>query len=133
MTDCLWQLQKAAYAALSADSNLNALVSGVFNNVPQGTEYPYVRFDDMRSEDWSTKSSSGIKATLAFDVYSHAYGSKEIMAITHEIRRVMEAAALAMTGCNLVSLKFDSLSSTQLIDGLTWHGRIGFNAMVQVA
>ncbi len=130
MADCLWELQKAVFTALSGDGALSALVTGVYSHVPQDTAFPYIKFSDMGAQDWSTKTSSGIKSQLALDVFSRGRGSKESLAILKEVKRILADATLTMSGCTMVSMKFNGLGAKQLIDGLTWQGSIGFNVLV---
>ena len=40
--DSSWELQKAIYGALTGDSALMAMITGVHDHVPQDTAYPYV-------------------------------------------------------------------------------------------
>jgi hypothetical protein len=130
MADCLWELQKVVFTALSGDGALSALVTGVYSHVPQDTAFPYIKFSDMGGQDWSTKTSSGIKSQLVLDVFSRGRGSKESLAILKEVKRILNDATLTMSGCTMVSMKFNGSNAKQLIDGLTWQGSIGFNVLV---
>ncbi len=40
--DSSWELQKAIYGALTGDSTLMAMITGVHDHVPQETAFPYV-------------------------------------------------------------------------------------------
>jgi hypothetical protein len=129
--DCSWELQKAVYAALSGDGTLSGMVSGVFSHVPQDTVFPYIKFDSIRSLDWSSKSTSGVQVTLNLAVFSRGRGVKEALNIMAEIKRILGDSTLSMTGCTIVSLKFIESKATHLADGTTWLGNIVFNALVE--
>lgn len=129
--DCVWELQKAVFQALDNDSSLSALVTGVYNHVPQDTVYPYIKISSVEAVDWSTKTTSGIKSQLFLDVFSQSRGTKQTLDIIVEIKRVLDGVILSMTGCTMVSSKYTKTDVLQMSDGLTWQGRIGFSFLVQ--
>ncbi len=131
-TDPVWELQKAVYTALGSDATLSAMISGVFSHVPQDTAFPYIKFDNVVAKDWSTKSSTGIQATLPIYVFSRGRGDKEALNILAEVKRILDDTTLSMTGCAMVSLKFSDSKVMQMNDGVTWQAVAGFKAMVQI-
>jgi hypothetical protein len=130
-TDCVWELQKAAYAALIGDATLSGMVTGTYSHVPQDTAFPYVKFETIRSSDWSTKTNAGIQATLVLSVFSKGRGAKESLNIIAEINRVLGSASLSMSGCSMVSISFMDSKIMQQDDGLTWKGSISFQVLIQ--
>ena len=131
MTDCLWELQKAVFTALDGDVTLSGLVTGVYNHVPQDTAFPYVKFGKLSASDWSTKTNAGIRGEFNIDVFSQNRGSKEALAIMIEIKRILDGSALSMTGCSMISMKYNSTSVSHLGDGVTWQGNISFDSLIQ--
>ncbi|MCE3233045.1 MAG: uncharacterized protein K0R98_1302 [Rickettsiaceae bacterium] len=131
-TDTTWELQKSAYAALTGDTTLAAMVSGVFSHVPQDTAFPYIKFNNIRSRDWSTKTTSGIEATVQLNVFSRTRGNKESLNIIAEIKRILHGVSLSLTGCTLVSIYFTDSGVAQLSDGITWQSYISFDAFVHI-
>jgi len=58
-SDVIFQLQKSVYTALTGDSTLTAMVTGIYEYVPQGTGFPYLVVNEITAADWSTKTSNG--------------------------------------------------------------------------
>jgi len=130
-TDCLNELQKAVFTALDGDATISSQVTAVYSHVTQGAIYPYIKISSIESSDWSTITTTGIKSNISFDVYSQERGNKELLDILVEIKRILDGTILAMTGCTMVSSHYISTSTTQLSDGLTWKGSVGFRFLVQ--
>jgi len=133
MTDCIWELQKAVFAALDGDGTLSALITGVYSHVPQDTAFPYIKFGDIAARNWSTNTSSGDEIKFNVEIFGRSRGAKEILEILKEVRRILDDASLAMTGCTMVSMKYNSADITQMPDGLTWHGIVSFDALIEEA
>jgi len=59
MTDFAVTLQTAVYNALSADATLVSAVTGIYDFVPEGTAFPYVKVGDQTMVDGGTKNKKG--------------------------------------------------------------------------
>ncbi|RME99163.1 MAG: DUF3168 domain-containing protein [Alphaproteobacteria bacterium] len=126
-----WELQQAVFAALNGDTALAARVTGVFDQVPSGTAFPYVAIGDSESEDWSSVTFTGQEHRFAIEVWSRDGGHmevKEIMALVHD---VLHDAPLVLTGHQLVNLRLLSAEDVLEMDGLTYHGTLTFRAVTQ--
>lgn len=130
MSNCLLEFQKAVYDQLMNNSVLMALVTDVYSHVPQETRYPYLVMNKGQSDDFRTRTTSGIRVQLTIKLYSRYHGAKESFDILSEVKRVLNNASLSMTGCSLVSLRFDSNSLQQANDGVLWQGESVFNAVI---
>lgn len=128
--DCLWELQKAIFVALSGDGELSGLVSGVYSHVPQDATFPYVKIDSISAGDSSTLASRGIRGAISVLVLSRERGSKEALNIITEIKRILDRSSLSMTGCSMVSINYENSAVRQLNDGITWVGSISFDVFV---
>ena len=55
------ELQKAIYQKLRSDAALVALLGGakVYDDVPQGTAFPYITFGRSLVRDWATGTEAG--------------------------------------------------------------------------
>ena len=127
--DSSWELQKAVYAALTGDSALMAMITGVHDHVPQDTAFPYVTIGEGTALDWRTAGVLGAEVTLVLHVWSRSRGRREVKLIMIEIRRILDGAELTVPGHALVWMRF-SLSQDELDpDGLTYHGITKFRAV----
>lgn len=126
-----WELQQAVFAALSADAALAARITGVFDQVPSGTAFPYVAIGDSKADDWSSLTFTGQEHRFTIEVWSRDAGRmdvKEIMALVHD---VLNDAALVLTNHQLVDLRLVGAEDTLEPDGITYRGTLKFRAVTQ--
>lgn len=130
-----WNVQKAVFTALNGDAPLSAAVTGVYDEVPEGTALPYVKIGDSTLTDWSGKDFTGAEQTLTIHVWSGHVSSgmagrqatKEIMALVHT---VLHEASLTVANNTLVNLRFTFAEEFQE-DGTTYHGVMRFRLITQ--
>ncbi len=127
--DSSWELQKAIYGALTGDSALMAMITGVHDHVPQDTAFPYVTIGEASAVDWRTVGHDGMELTLVLHVWSRERGRREVKLIMTEIRRILDGANLTVPGHVLVWLRFSFSEATRDPDGLTYHGITKFRAV----
>ena len=130
--NCVWELQKAIYAVLDGDSILSNLVTGIFDHVPQDTEYPYVTIGEMRAIDYSTKTTSGAEVDITVNTFARDKGSKSNIDIMSRIYNLLHDSNLTLTTCSLINMRFVSNEVISRQDGLTYQGIQRFRAVIQV-
>lgn len=132
MTSAALALQKAVYAALSADAGVGALIGGrIYDLAPRNAVFPYATFGRATLADWSTGTEDGAEHRLTLDVWSRAHGKSECHAIGEAIRAALNDAALTLTGHALVNLLFESADTARDPDGITFHGVLRFRAVTE--
>lgn len=110
-------LQKAIYDKLTAD-----LSYSVFDDVPSGTDYPYIVIGEDTLIDYNTNEKSGFEATLTVHSWSDYPGRKEVKEIQGAIYNALNRQELTVTGYNFVEC-YQEFSETFLEnDGITRHG-----------
>ena len=105
MSSISFALQQALFAALSASSDLTALIgSRIFDFVPPDSAFPYVILGDGSEADWSTATEDGSEHAIQVDVWSREPGHREAKQIGDVIRATLNNAALAVSGatCKLL-------------------------------
>ena len=127
--DSSWELQKAIYGALTGDSALMAMITGVHDHVPQETAFPYVTIGEASAVDWRTVGHDGMELTLALHVWSRERGRREAKLVLAEIHRILNDAKLTVPGHVLVWLHFESAEFLQSADGVTYDGVARYNAI----
>jgi len=124
-------LQTAVYARLSSDSNLTStLGSGVYDEVPQGSAYPFVQIGDDSTMDYSTKDVAGSETTLSLHVWSQDHGSKQTKDIIDRVHTLLHDANLSVTGFNFINIRMEFSDIIRDPDGITRHGIMRFRAIV---
>lgn len=128
-----WDLQKAAYAALIADSALLSLLGGnrIYDDVPQNAAFPYVVIDQMRVNDWSTGTERGSEHILMLHVWSRYDGKREAYEIADAIRERLDDAELALDDNRLINLTHQFSDLRRDADGESYHGVIRFRAVTE--
>ncbi len=133
MTNPGWDLQKATYQALKADSALTSLLGAnwLYDDVPQDAEFPYVVIDQMRLNDWSTGSERGSEHILMLHIWSRYRGKREIHEIADAIRVALDDVELTLDDNRLINLTHQYSDLKRDEDGETWHGVMRFRAVTE--
>ena len=127
--DSSWELQKAIYSALTGDSALMAMITGVHDHVPQDTAFPYVTIGESTAVDWRTVGHDGMETTLVFHVWSRERGHREVKQILAELHRILHRANLTVPGHVLGFLRYGFSQTSQDPDGATYHGIANYDAL----
>ena len=129
MTDFAVTLQTAVYNALSADATLVSAVTGIYDFVPEGTAFPYVKVGDQTMVDGGTKNKKGNDFTLMIHTFSRYRGSKEIKEIMSLVYDVLHESSLSVSGA-FNNMRFEFSDIIKENDGLTTHGMQRFRVFV---
>ncbi len=135
MASAGWALQRAIYDRLTTDAGLSALLGGprIHDDVPRGTEPPYVTLGQSTVRDWSTGGDDGHEHTLTLHVWSRTDGRRQVHEIMGAVRAALHDAALAPTGHRLVNLCQEFAETRRDADGKTYHGLLRFRAVTEEA
>ena len=133
-SDSQWPLQQAVYGALTGDASVQALLgtpARVFDHVPQDSAFPYVVVGEATSGPFDTKTEDGLDQTLTIHTWSRYRGLKETKEIMAAVTGALDDQALAVSGHDLVLLRFAFGTTVLDPDGLTRHGVHRFRAVTQ--
>lgn len=133
MASPAWELQKAIYGVLAADTMLIALLGAarVYDEVPRGAPFPYVAFGPSTTRDWSTGTEAGSEHLITLRVWSKAGGEREAHLVLEAIRGALHEAALAPEGQRVVSLRHETSDVVRGSDGETYQGIARFRALTE--
>ena len=129
MTDFAVTLQTTVYNALLADATLVSAVTGIYDFVPEGTAFPYVKVGDQTMVDGGTKNKKGNDFTLMVHAFSRYRGSKEIKEIMSLVYDVLHESSLSVSGA-FNNMRFEFSDIIKENDGLTTHGMQRFRVFV---
>lgn len=133
------ELQKAVYGVLNGDTALQALVTGVYDFVPQpddaGTpvNFPYVVIGEDTLNAWDTDSTTGADASITVHTWSRYKGRKELKAIQGAVYAALNRATLAIAGYSFVTCDLLTSDSVTESDGKTQHGVQTFRVLFNTA
>lgn len=122
MSSAAWELQRSIFAKLDGDATLTALVTGVFNRVPQGQAFPYIKIGHRTIRNWSTFGTLGEEPTITLHIWSRYRGNKEAEDIMSRMDTLLNRATLSVTGQNFVSIEREFSDVLEEQDGVTYHG-----------
>lgn len=133
MAEASWELQKSLYSALSSDAVLTTLLNGshVYDDVPQGTPFPYMTIGETTVRDWSTGTEPGSEHILTLHVWSRAKGRKQVHDILQAVKSVLHEASLSIVGHRLINLRHEFSDARRESDGETYHGLARYRAVTE--
>jgi hypothetical protein len=109
----------AIITKLRSDETLSSLVSGIFDDVPQGQPFPFIVIGEMSETPFSTFGRSGRTSSITVNILSQYKGFKEATGIYAQVNQLLDGQELTLGGYALISLRF---TTSQFIkDGETRH------------
>lgn len=124
-------VQQGLYTALNGDSALGALVQGVYDRVPQGSNYPYVVIDDAEAQDFATQGLDACDIAQELLVYSRSGGRKQTQDILARLHALLHDGSLSLSGHVLVQMRVTRSDMALQNDGKTMRGRMQLRLIVQ--
>jgi len=120
-------------AALSTDSELGGLVTGVFDQVPAGQAYPYVVLGEKSEGAFATFGRAGLRSTLRLDIRSQGTGDAELLAIYHRVKEVLDGQPPALPEYTVVLGRTTLLKTVLDPDGTTRRAESQYEVIAQEA
>lgn len=122
--------RNAIYSTLNDDATLSGLISGVYDDVPEGTAYPYVVLGDDTAINFGSKTKDGNEHTLNIDIWSRYRGKKESVQIMERIYTLLHNVDISLSGASLINIRQEFNTILVDADGITRHGIMRFRAVV---
>ena len=133
MTDAVWELQRAVYGLLSADAAIKAEIGDparIYDDPPSDAAFPYITLGETRAADWKGVDG-GLEHDFKLYVFSRYAGRREVKRIIGVIYDALHEAAFAITGHQLVNIRFVFGDAFRRLDGETYQGVARFRAVTQ--
>tara|TARA_R100001460_G_scaffold20437_3_gene42366 strand:+ start:152 stop:562 length:411 start_codon:yes stop_codon:yes gene_type:complete len=128
-----FELQKAVFSALNAGSITDAAgsaITGVFDDVPTNTAYPYIRIGEETISDNSSKDKDIFEHTLTIHIWSQYRGNRDIKDMMKQVHNLLHNSSLSVSGASLVNMRQEFHTTLIEGDGVTRHGVMRFRAVV---
>ena len=122
----LVELQRTIYQELTADTTLMSRITGVFDHVDQGTQYPYVVIGEDAANEWDTDTERGAESVLTIHTWSQERGRLETKEIQELIYEILHRKHLTMNDAIFYSIFWEFSDSFLDPDGQTRHGVMRF-------
>ncbi|UUP18918.1 DUF3168 domain-containing protein [Nitratireductor thuwali] len=129
------ELQKAVYAALSADPDLLQALGAakLFDITPASVDFPYITFGRASTYDWSTGTEEGSEHLFTLNIWSKRRGRSEALELMERVRALLHDGALNLTGYALVNLRLEFSDMRFDEDLAVYHGLMRFRAVLEPA
>lgn len=114
-------VQMGVYAALTQDATLMAMVTGIFDHVPDNSPFPYVAVGDLTEGQFETFARDGKDLTVTLHVWSQYQGFRQAHLVFNRIVEVLDNQPLELTGFTLVSIRHENTQTFTDADGITRH------------
>lgn len=125
------ELQAAVIAKLTGDTGHMALVTGVYDAVPQQTAYPYESIGALQ-ENFADGFTDGFRSgMLQIDCWSQYHGRKEAQDIQASQIALLNRVSLTLATLHCVYIRLDYADVLEDPDGLTWHGVTRYQWLVE--
>lgn len=127
MTDVASALQTAIYQRLASQISVP-----VFDSVPQGTTYPYVTIDSLKSDDRSPIFGQKRDLRMLYlSVWSDYPGQAEVHRINAEVAAALHQVRLPLAEGRAVSIRIIRTESGRDADGVTYQGSVTAQVITQ--
>ncbi|WP_018130712.1 DUF3168 domain-containing protein [Effusibacillus pohliae] len=124
-------IQKAIFDKLAGDATLARMVTGVFDEVPQGTGFPYITIGEMTEVPFNTFDRKGRDCTVTLHIWSQYPGNKEAVEILGRMNALLDYEPLNVEGLSLVHCQFENATTIEEPDGKTRHVPVRYRVVVQ--
>jgi hypothetical protein len=132
MSSAALEVQTAIFAILDADVTLSALVTGVFDDVPESyTDFPYVTLGEDVLTEFDTDGLLGFRVSVTIHCWSQYKGQREVKLIQDAIYRALHHVDMTAAGHDVILTRQVDQTSERDPDGQTRHGVQTFELLVR--
>ncbi|MFC5583970.1 DUF3168 domain-containing protein [Nitratireductor kimnyeongensis] len=133
MLAAAFELQKAVFGTLAADTGLTGALGGekFYDLAPARTAYPYATFGPASTHDWSTDTEQGSEHFFTINVWANGKGRREALQLMDRIDQALMTTPLSVAGHHLVNLRREGSEIHFDEDLNAYHGLMRFRAMIE--
>lgn len=125
-------LQQAVYGVLMGDSALMAIVTGVYDLVPESAALPYLAFERSSARDASSFGAPAERVSMELVAYSREGGRKRALDIHERVHALLDRQSPALAGGqSIVWMRIEQTRVQLLGDGITWRAIASLVALVE--
>lgn len=134
--DILEAVQVAIYAKLTADPafanppGANYLAA-VYDQPPVSSQFPYVTIGESVPTKWDAFGSPGREVLTTLHIWSRYKGFTQANAIVAALNRLLDRAALTLSGLQTVSCQYEDSDPMRDPDGITRHVVVRYRIFAQ--
>jgi hypothetical protein len=126
------ELHGAIYQRLINDPVVSSFVNGrVYDDVPASAVFPYVTIAPVDSVEDDADCITGLEVAQQIDCWSRAKGSLECKDLVDAVRATLHDYDLDLATNALVFFQCRSSAVRRDPDGITKHGILGFEGVIE--
>lgn len=125
------ELQPAIVSKLKSDAALMNIVTGVFDDVPQGQKFPFIQISEGEETPLNTFGRKGRESSITISIFSRYKGFKEALQIYSKVDQLLDGVPLDLPTFQLVYLQNDSMNMILGPDNKTRQIPVKYRAFVQ--
>ena len=126
-----YNLQKAVYEKLTGNSQLMAIISGVFDYPPQSAVFPFVNIGNATISEVLNLSGYITEYQFDINIFAREAGHKQTADIMEIIYGLLHNGTISVSGKTLVVMRFESSSIQLENDGWTYQGIMRLRVILQ--
>lgn len=130
-----WDVQKAVYARLVADSGVTAQLpagaASICDGAPQDRVFPYIAFGEMIGRPFETAEGGGRDIVLTLRIFSRYAGMKEVRQIMNAVSAALHGADVSIAGHHLIFCTEIAAETAIDDDGETRLGTLRFRIVTE--
>ena len=100
---------------------------------PRGAQPPYVTFEDVTANDWSTGTDKGYEQHLGLSAWAREGGQSQALAVAERVAALLDDAGLALDGHSLVQMRVTGVELRRTRDGQFLRATVRLRATSEVA
>ena len=124
------EVQITLYNMLTGDVTLMALITGVYDFVPDNKAFSFVTIGEADWSDRGSQTTEGYTGTITINTWTQARGRATAHAIMAEIDRIIHNASASISGWSSLSLRRDFSTILVEDDAVTFHGVQRFKILI---
>lgn len=126
------QVQEAVFAALATDEALKTVLTGLYDEAPEGARYPYLTMGDTSASANGLKDRAGAQISFSVALWSNEPGQMQVKELMEQADRVLHRGGFSVPGYELVRLDLDSASVNRqwVEEGSLYKGTLSYSVQV---
>lgn len=131
MTQLNAELQKFIFTTLNSDSGLGALgVVGVYDKVPDSTEYPYIRIEGISTNNNDSHTDTGFLGDVTIKVFDRNDSSLRTKKIQSRVYELLNNWNIAMDNFKVINFRCTLTNDLVENDNRTHNGTQIFSFII---
>ena len=119
-----YDIQKTIYDKLAGNSQLMAIISGIFDYPPQSAQFPFVMIDNPSSSNIPSLAELAKEYRFDINIFAREAGNKQVYDIIEIIYGLLHNGTVSVAGKTLIFIRCEGSSIELENDGWTYHGKL---------